>query len=206
MFRNIVGLSPKMKDGINMLLNLDVSQATDFIESPELIREDQVIPGHFRPCPESPYGKGFDWLYRYELKIAAFLEPWFKSNPSDLVGEKSLLHEALSNAFCHAHHRNPLMPIRVRVLLGEQGLIIRVTDGGKGFNVQKVYKHYRNKRRYLTSVGNGIRLMAASSRYGAFYNEKGTDFHLLVPFKKELTELSFDRIEATPERQAQAAC
>lgn len=188
-----------------MLLNLDVSQAIDFIESPELIREDQVIPGHFRPCPESPYGAGFDWLYRYELKISAFLKPWFKSHPSDLMGEKGLLHEAMSNAFCHAHHRNPLLPITVRVLLGEQGLIIRVKDCGKGFNVQKVYNHYRKKRRYLTAVGNGVRLMAASPTYGAFYNQKGTEFHLLYPFKKKLTELSSDQVDVQPKREAQAA-
>jgi hypothetical protein len=190
-----------MKDGINMLLNFDVSQASEFIESPETIREDRVIPGHFRPCPESPYGAGFDWLYRYELKIATFLEPWLKSPLSDLIGEKSLLHEALSNAYCHAHHRDPLKPITVRVLLGSQGLIIQVNDCGKGFNVQKVYKHYRKKRRYLTCVGNGIRLMAASSRCGAFYNQKGTAVHLLYPFHQKLDELSSNRIDATPELQ-----
>ncbi len=184
-----------------MLLNLDVDQASDFIESPEVILEDQVIPGHFRPCPDSPYGRGYDWLYRYELKIATFLVPKLKTSPEDLIGEKSILHQALRNAFCHAHRRDPLLPISIQVLLGSQGLIIRVNDCGKGFNVQKVYKHYRKKRRYLSSVGNGIRLMAASSRYGAFYNQKGTAFHLLYPFKKKLDELSSERIDVTTEVQ-----
>jgi len=41
-----------------MLLTLDTGQALELIESPELIREDQVIPGHFRPCPGSPCGPG----------------------------------------------------------------------------------------------------------------------------------------------------
>jgi hypothetical protein len=199
--RYLVPISSNMEDGKNMLLNLDVSKASEFIEAPEVIRKDQVIPGHFRPCPESPYGQGFDWLYRYELKISAFLKPWLKPPPSDLIGEKSLLHQALSNAYCHAHHRDPLKPITVRVLLGSQGLIIQVNDCGKGFKVQKVYKHYRKKRRYLTCVGNGIRLMAASSRYGAFYNQQGTAFHLLYPFHKKLDELSSSRIDAKPEHQ-----
>lgn len=187
-----------------MLLDFDFDQACDFLESTEIIREDQVIPGHFRPCPESPYGAGYDWLYRYELKIAAFLQSRLQSLPSDLIGEKSLLHEAMSNAFCHAHHRNMLKPINVRFLLGSQGFMIRVTDWGKGFNVQKTYKHYHRKRRYLTSVGNGIRLMAASSRYGVFYNQKGTAFHLIYLFEQGLEELSFDRLSAGPGPQVEA--
>lgn len=187
-----------------MLLDLNLDQASDVLESAEIIREDQVIPGHFRPCPESPYGPGYDWLYRYELKIAAFLESRLSSLPSDLIGAKSLLHEAMSNAFGHAHHRNTLKPITVRFLLGSQGLMIRVTDCGKGFNVQKLFKHYHKKRRYLTSVGNGIRLMAASPQYGVFYNQKGTAFHLIYLFEKELADLSFDRLSDAPEPQVEA--
>jgi hypothetical protein len=187
-----------------MLLDLSIDQACDFLESTEIIREDQVIPGHFRPCPESPYGTGYDWLYRYEHKIAAFLQSRLQSLPSDLIGAKSLLHQAMSNAYCHAHHRNMLKPIIVRFISGDQGFMIRVTDCGKGFNVQKTYKHYRKKRRYLTSVGNGIRLMAAAPQYGVFYNQKGTAFHLIYLFEKELAELSSGRISAAPEPQVEA--
>lgn len=186
-----------------MLLDFNFDQACDFLESAEIIREDQVIPGHFRPSPESPYGTGYDWLYRYELKIAAFLESRLQSFPSDLIGAKSLLHEAMSNAFRHAHHRNPLKPITVRFFMGNHGLMIRVADCGKGFNVQKSYKHYHKKRRYLTSVGNGIRLMAASPRYGVFYDQKGTAFHLIYLFEKELAELSSQRLSAAPELQVE---
>lgn len=188
-----------------MLLNLTVSEAIDFLESPEIIREDQIVPGHFRPCPDSPYGAGFDWLHRYEHSIAEFLKSILKMHPCDLIGEKSLLHEALSNAFCHAHHRNPLKPISVRFMLGDKGFIIRVVDCGKGFNVQKIYKQYRKKRRYLTSVGDGIRLMAASHRYGTFYNAKGTAFYLLHPFEKKLSDLPPDRIAAIPEHEIDEA-
>ncbi len=188
-----------------MLLNLNIGQACDLIDSPEMIREDQVIPGHSRPCPDSPYGTGYDWLYRYERTIAAFLEPWMKPHHSDLFGNKGLLHQALSNAFCHAHHRNPLQSITVRILLGGQGLIIRVTDCGKGFNVQKLYKHYRKKRRYLTSVGNGIRLMAAAPHYGIFYNQNGTEFSLLYLFEKRITELSPELFATQPEPLVETA-
>jgi anti-sigma regulatory factor (Ser/Thr protein kinase) len=194
-----------MKDDINMLLNLNVNQAIEFLESPKIIREDQVIPGHFRPCPASPYGAGFDWLYRYEHSITAFFESLLNFDPSDLIGKNSLLHEALVNAFCHAHHRNTLKPINVRFMMGDQGLIIRVSDCGKGFNVQKIYRQYRKKRRYLTSVGNGIRSMAASIQYGTFYNDSGTAFYLIFPFEKKLTDLPSDKIAAMPEGEVEEA-
>jgi hypothetical protein len=188
-----------------MLLNLTIEEAGEIIESAEIIKEDQVIPGHFRPCPESPYQPGFDWLYRYEQNTVKFLESKLKSCPTDLIGEKSLLHETLSNAFCHAHHRERLKPITVSVLLGRKGFIIQVTDRGKGFNLQKAYRHYRKKRRYLTTVGNGIRRMAEAQRYGVFYNTKGTQAHLLYLFDNNLNDLCADRFAVVPQSQAEAA-
>jgi hypothetical protein len=188
-----------------MLLNLTIGEAGDIIESAETLKTDQVIPGHFRPCPESPYPPGYDWLYRYEQTIAKFLASKLKSLPSDLVGAKGLLHEALSNAYCHAHHQDRLKPITVSILLGNNGFIIQVTDCGKGFNLQKVYKHYRKKRRYLTTVGNGIRRMAEAHQFGVFYNPKGTQVHLLYLFDKKLNDLSADLIAVAPNSQAEAA-
>lgn len=184
-----------------MLLNLNTRQAFELIESPEMIREDQVIPGHFRPCTDSPYGPGYDWIHRYECKIAKFLEPLLKSHHAELIGEKGLLYEALSNAFCHAHHKDTLTPITVGVLLGRTGLIVRVSDCGKGFNVKKIYKHHVKKRRHFTSVGNGIHLMASSPRFGIFYNQKGTEINFLYFFEKRLTVLSSDLIVSAPEPQ-----
>lgn len=188
-----------------MLLNLTIDEASDVIESTDIIRQDRVIPGHFRPCAESPYPTGYDWLYRYEQTLAAFLQPRMKSLPPDLVGEDSLLHEALINAYCHAHHRDRLTPIVVTVLMGRNGFVIQVADRGKGFNLQKVYRHYRKKRRYLTAVGNGMRRMAETDRYGVFFNPKGTEFHLLHLFDENLNERLADRFAVMPESRAEMA-
>lgn len=186
-----------------MLLPLNSKQALELIDSPEIIREDQVIPGHFRPCMDSPYGAGYDWIYRYERKIAPFFEPLLKSHHAELAGEKGLLYEALSNAFCYGHHKNPLKPITVSVLLGRTGLIVRVSDCGKGFNVKKVYKHYEKRKRRFSSVGNGIRLMASSPCFGIFYNQKGTAINFLYLFENGLSILSPDRIVSAPEPQGE---
>lgn len=182
-----------------MLLILNPSQALELIDSPEMISEDQVIPGHFRPCRDSPYGAGYDWIYRYERKIAHLLEPLLKSHYAEMAGEKGLLFEALSNAFYHGHHKNPLKPIIVSVLLGRKGLIVRVSDCGKGFNVKKIYKHYEKGKRRFSSVGNGIRLMASSPCFGIFYNQKGTAINLLYLFENGLTVISSNMIVSAPE-------
>lgn len=188
-----------------MLLNLTIDEACDIIASAEIIKKDQVVPGHFRPCPESPYPPGYDWLYRYEQTMTEFLKPKLKSHSVELIGEKSLLHETLSNAFCHGHHHDRLTPIAVSVLLGDKGFIIQVADRGKGFNLQKVYKHYRKNRRYLTTVGNGIRRMAETHQFGVFYNPKGTEVNLLSLFDDNLDDLFADRLAVVPESQAEAA-
>ncbi|MEJ2158024.1 MAG: hypothetical protein P8X96_22060 [Desulfobacteraceae bacterium] len=188
-----------------MLLNLTMEEARDFIESAEIIRKDQVIPGHFRPCPDSTYKPGLDWLYRYERAMMKSLEPVLTSLPPDLIGEKSLFHAALSNAFRHAHHGDRLKPITVSVLQGRKGFLIQVTDCGRGFNLHKIYKHCRRKRRYLTPVGSGIRRMAESRRYGVFYNPKGTAFHLLYLFEDDLEKHFSHKLTVLLEPHAEAA-
>lgn len=188
-----------------MLLNLTIDEATDFIESAETIKQDQVIPGHFRPCTESTYPPGLDWLYRYEQAMLKFLGPRLTSHPDDLFGEQSLFHEALSNAFLHAHHRNRLKPITVSVLMGNKGFMIQVADRGRGFNLEKAYRHCRKKRRYLTAAGNGVRLMAESRRYGVFYNRKGTEFNLLYLYENNLADHFTDKLAVVLEPHVEAA-
>lgn len=184
-----------------MLLTINPSQARELFESLELFREDKIIPGHFRPCKDSPYGHGYDWIYRYERKIAPFIEPRLKAHHTELTGEKGLLYEALTNAFCHAHRKDPLKPITVGIHTGRIGLLVRVSDCGKGFNVQKVFKHYVKKKRYFSWVGSGIRLMALSPHFSVFYNQKGTTVNLLYLFDNGLTMLPADLIVASPESQ-----
>jgi hypothetical protein len=188
-----------------MLLDLTMEEAGDFIMSAETVKQDEVIPGHFRPCPESTYQPGMDWLFRYEQALVKFLSPKLTCHPDDLTGEKSLFHEAMCNAFSHGHHRDRLKPIAVDVLLGDQGFMIQVADRGRGFNLQKVYRHCRMKRRYLTAAGDGIRRMAESQRYGVFYNRKGTKFHLLYLFSNNLAEHFSDRLAVVLEPHAEAA-
>ncbi len=168
-----------------MWLSVDLKGALDFIQSPELIRDDIIIPENFPACVDSTYRSGYDWLYRYERDIAAFLEPWLKPYRYDLIGEKGILCEALSNAFSHGHAKDPTRAIFLKVYLGSRGLLVRVSDTGDGFNVQQVLQGYLQKKVYYHTAGNGIRLMAGSKCFGVFYDGCGRAFHLLYDFERQ---------------------
>ena len=165
-----------------MWLSVDLKGALDFVQSPKLIRDDIIIPKDFPECANSTYRPGYDWLYRYERDIAAFLEPWLKPYRYDLIGEKGILCEALSNAFSHGHGKDPKRAIVLKVYLGSRGLLVRVSDTGDGFNVPRVFQGYLQKEVYYHTAGNGIRLMATSNCFGVFYDRSGTAFHLLYDF------------------------
>lgn len=168
---------------------MDFSSASDFLESPEIIRDDIITPSQFPECMDSTYRRGYDWLYRYEREIAAFLARWLKPYRYELIGEKGLLCEALSNAFSHGHGKDPQCPIALKVYLGEHGLLVQIVDSGPGFDVRHVLERYFRKKHYYNTAGNGIHLMATSRQFGIFYNPQGTAFHLLYAFHRRLDAL-----------------
>ena len=173
-----------------MLLSIDYQEALAFIRSPRRIRRDAVVPASFQECVDSTYRPGYDWLYQYERDIAGFLAPWLKPYRYELIGERGILCEALSNAFSHGHGKDSRKTITVEVFLGERGLLVRMEDSGKGFDVDDVYRSYRKKKIYYHTAGNGIDLMASSRRFGIFYSAVGATFHLLYAFDENLEGLN----------------
>lgn len=169
-----------------MLLSITEKEALELIRSPRIIHEECLVPADSPPCPNSPYRHGYDWLYRYERQIAAILEPWLKKQRYDLIGEKGILCEALSNAFFHGHGKDAQMCIQVSIYQGGHGLLVRIADSGKGFDIANVYRRYLHRRLYYTSAGNGIRLMVNSQSFGIFYSPSGSTFYLLYLFSGDL--------------------
>lgn len=172
-----------------MLLVIDPAQALRLIDSPRLAREDNVVPMAFPGHPDSPYQPEYDWLFLYERQIAAFLEEWLRPYRYELIGEKGILCEALSNAFCHGHNKDPRKPIVVCVWVGRQGLLVQIRDSGRGFDVRGVYQRFRDNQHYYSTAGNGMRLMDRSKRFGVFHDPTGTRFHLLYFFTGTLDHL-----------------
>jgi anti-sigma regulatory factor (Ser/Thr protein kinase) len=173
-----------------MLLSITPADALELIASPRQILKDRVVPAEFPRILDSPYRIGYDWLHSYERHLAAGLEKWLKPHRYELIGENGILCEALSNAFCHGHGKDPCKPIIVRILLGEKGLIVQVKDTGKGFDAQSVYRRYHSRKPYYSSAGNGIRLMARSACFGVLHDSTGTIFILVHLFGDALQGLA----------------
>jgi hypothetical protein len=167
-----------------MWLSIDLKGALDYIQSPKLVRNDTIVPQAFPECADSPYRSGYDWLYQYERSLAAYLEPWLKPYRYELIGEKGILCEALANAFSHGHGKNPKKAIFLNVYLGAQGLVVRISDSGKGFDVHAVIQGYLKKKVYYHTAGNGIHRMGTSKRFGIFYDRSGSAFHMLYDFEQ----------------------
>jgi hypothetical protein len=173
-----------------MWLAIDLKGALDYIQLPKLIRNDTIVPEDFPECTDSPYRSGYDWLYRYERSIAGYLEPWLQPYRYELIGEKGILCEALANAFSHGHCKNPKKAISLRVYLGVRGLVVRVSDSGKGFDVNSVIQGYLKKKVYYHTAGNGVRRMATSKQFGIFYDRSGSAFHMLYDFEQRFAGLT----------------
>lgn len=179
-----------------MLLEISIDEAFRKIKKPKLILEDVVIPRECLSVSNSPYRPGYDWLFKYERKIARFLESWLKKYRHELIGEKGILCEALSNAYYHGHNKDPLLPIEVKVYLGELGLIVQIKDSGTGFDVENIRNNFEKGKNYFHLAGNGLRLSICSKRFGVFYNIKGNVFHLVYLFDENIAVLANTKLRS----------
>ena len=173
-----------------MLLELELDEALNIILNSRLVRKDIVIPGDFPSVSHSPYRPGYDWLFAYERDLARFLENWLKELRHELIGEKGILSEALSNAFCHGNHRDAFIPMEIEVYKGDLGVIVRIEDSGEGFNVNELRKKFERGKHYFNLAGNGLRRMISSDKLGVFFNLSGNAFHLLHLFHGDITSLA----------------
>lgn len=173
-----------------MLLDIEPAKAVELIDSARHLYKETIVPAEFPESMHSPYQPEYDWLFIYERRIAAVLKTWLRSHRYDLIGEKGLLCEALSNAFCHGHRKDPHKPIMVRAVVGNQGLVVRIRDCGPGFDVADIYARYKKNKTYYVTAGNGLRRMAESTDFGIFYDTTGNSFHLIYFFPESRVSLS----------------
>ncbi len=173
-----------------MLLELELDRALIIIKNSRIVRKDTVIPMDFPPVSHTPYRPGYDWLFTYERELARFLETWLKDFRHELIGEKGILSEALSNAFCHGNQRDALIPIEISVYQGDLGIIVKIEDSGEGFNVNELRKKFERGKDYFHLAGNGFRRMMFSDNLGVFYNLSGNAFHLLYLFHGNIASLA----------------
>lgn len=167
-----------------MLTDMDLSLGLSSVSGAEIIYRETIIPSACARNPNSVYRPEYDWLFTHERILASVLEPWMPHLRFELIGQKGILCEALSNAFCHGHRKDPSLPIELCVYLGEKGLIVRIKDSGKGFDLDLIRDKYEKGRAYYHVAGNGLRLMIDSENFHVFFTDQGTAFNLLYYFKK----------------------
>lgn len=177
-----------------MILDISLSEALTHLGPYYIAFGERIYPNEFPIASNSPYRPGYDWLFLFERKLARLLDQWIEKYRWDLIGEKGLISEALSNAYCHGNSRNKRMPIDVYVYVGENGLIVHIEDSGSGFNVERVLNDYWKKRVYFNQGGNGIRLMMDSKIFGAFYDKGGCAFCLMYVFDEEIQNYTHKRL------------
>ncbi len=165
-----------------MLTDITLQDGLCRIQNPRLLFSEDLIPSACGRNLNSTYRPGYDWLFTYERKLAGILEPWTAHLRYELIGEKGLLCEALSNAFCHGHKKDPAKPIHLSVYLGDKGLIVRVRDNGRGFDLKAVTERFSLGKSYYHLAGNGLRLMILNPHFQIFFTDKGAGFNLMVLF------------------------
>ncbi|MCK4508248.1 MAG: ATP-binding protein [Desulfuromonadales bacterium] len=171
-----------------MFLELTFDAALELLNKTELVFDETIVP---KTCPRAshcPYLPEYDWLFLFERKLARFLDPWMKEHRPELIGSSGIVSEALSNAYCHGHKRDPSLPISVKVYQGEHGVMVQITDTGKGFNIDTMVSNFLVKKNYFHNAGNGIKRMFSSKVFGLFYAGRGTSFHLVYMFDEKLMD------------------
>jgi hypothetical protein len=165
-----------------MLIDITLVEGLDSIGNPELVLEETLVPSQCAKNANSPYRPEYEWLFVYERKLAGFLGKWTAGYRNELIGEKGLLCEALSNAFSHGHRKNPDLPIGIHVYLGTKGLMVRITDTGNGFDIESVRDQYQKGKTYYHLSGNGLRRMIQNTCFSVFYSDRGSGFNLVYYF------------------------
>ncbi len=174
-----------------MLIRTTYEAALRFLGDAHLLWDETVVPHDIPLLSHHPYVSEYGWLFSLERRLARLVEPWLQSYRHDLIGSKGVLNEALSNAYCHAHKRDAGLSMQITIHRSSKGILIRIKDQGKGFDVESTIRRCQSGRDYYKIAGNGLRLMMESRSFQIFFDERGTACHLLhlfLPADREAIE------------------
>lgn len=165
-----------------MFVATDFESALSLIQAESIFLDWSLVPADFPFVADSHYRAGYDWLFMAEKKVMQQSPHWMRALRFEFIGDRGVLSEALSNAFCHAHHRQERLPIHIQGRLGAGGIMFSVRDQGQGFDVQSLLNKARAGKKYFQIAGNGLVRMASSQNFNVFYDLNGTRcnmYHLL---------------------------
>ncbi len=165
-----------------VITNLEAALAQ--IQAESVFLDWELIPEDHPFAANSPYRNGYDWLYIAERKILQASPPWIRDLRFELIGERGVLSEALSNAFCHAHDRRDNLPIHIKGHLGPGGILFSIRDQGRGFDVQDLLQKARSGKKYFQIAGNGVVRMESAQQFNIFYDMNGSRCNIYHVLKK----------------------
>ena len=129
---------------------------------------------------------GLDYLSRENIKVenARCLSLRYISNTLGWLGSgngfKDYLRELQYNAFMHGNKWNKNLDVKIKLGFGEKGLIFRIEDSGEGFNYEKLYEDFKNKKRYSKNKGSGFRKFNEGKNHVVSWEGKGNIANLMM--------------------------
>ncbi len=95
---------------------------------------------------------------------------------TDIFGVRLALEEALANAIKHGHHYDPAKRVAIRYRVGDDAVVARITDEGRGFDPARV-PDPTDPENLERSSGRGLFLIRHFTSW-AHYNETGNSLIL----------------------------
>lgn len=148
---------------------------------------DSVIPSQVELLASNQYSPRYAWMFSYEKRLKSRIEGVLARDLAAwecrLFGADGALSEGLSNAFVHAHRRDPARPIEVRCAVAQKGLAFSIQDQGSGFDVPRAVAQLKHSGRYYHLAGNGLRSLAESPHIVTSFASRGRVLNLLCEFR-----------------------
>ena len=162
-----------------MIVQMDLAEALREIEASVATAEHIVVPASVEPPSHNPYRPEYAWQFAFERRLLRTHREQLERYRDQLIGNGGLLSESLSNAYVHGNQRDISLPIVVTLFAGKGGYLLRVANSGKGFDVDGTLARFRSNVRYFHVAGSGLRHLASSAQFEAFFSTDGRAVHLL---------------------------
>jgi hypothetical protein len=165
-----------------VIASMTLEQALSAIGESEVLLDETVVPASCPVVDHSPYRLEYGWMFWLERRVARALEPSLPRRRAELIGPGGLVSESLANAFLHGNGRDADRPIAIRLLKGRGGVLLRIHDSGRGFDVASKVARLRSGRQYFEVAGRGLSAMASSHTFRVFFGDRGSTLYLLHLF------------------------
>jgi hypothetical protein len=172
-----------------VLIEMSYDGALDLIGEHTVVLRERVVPAEVERLSHCPYRPEYGWLFTLERRVGRILDQWLSGHRRELIGPGGLLSEALSNAYCHGHRRDAAKPMWIRIVVGGDGVLIRIKDSGSGFDYREVARGVIHKRTYFHNAGRGLMRAVTAEHFAVFYTDGGQAFNLFHLYGRKPSEL-----------------